>query len=47
MSLALVGKHSLDELERMAKEHFHDIFNKNLVQPDYDSEEVFNKEFSF
>lgn len=30
MSLVLVGKHSLDEMERMAKGHFHEVFNKNL-----------------
>jgi insulysin len=47
MSLVLVGKESLDELQKLAIEHFTDIPNKKLPANNFSKEEVFNKEYSF
>lgn len=33
MSLAVLGRESLDELERLAREHFSSVRNKNLQPP--------------
>lgn len=47
MNLVLVGNHSLDELERLAKFHFHDVFNNKTEANDYSNEISFTKEHSW
>lgn len=47
MSLALVGQASLDELEELAVENFHEVINRNLPRKDHSNDIVFDKEHSF
>jgi len=47
MSLVLVGKQSLDELQELAVENFHQIVNKELPVKDWSGETVFDKDHSF
>ena len=47
MSLCLVSRLSLDELEGLVTENFTGVENKNLPVNDFSKEEVFNEEHSF
>ena len=48
MSLALIGYHSMNELEKLAHEHFSDISKKDLPSPNYAAmPPVFDLEHSF
>ena len=47
MSLVLVSRASLDELEALTTENFSAVENKDLPEKDFSEEVVFNKEHSF
>ena len=47
MNLVLVGKQSLDELQKLAEDNFKDVKNQNLTAQSYKNETVFTKEHSF
>jgi secreted Zn-dependent insulinase-like peptidase len=47
MNLVLVGKQSLEELQKIAYENFKDVQNKNLPAVSYKNETVFTREHSF
>jgi len=47
MNLVLVGKQSLDELQKIATENFKDVKNKNLPAVSYKNETIFTREHSF
>lgn len=47
MNLVLVGKQSLDELQKLAEDNFKDIKNQNLTVQNFKNETVFTKDHSF
>lgn len=47
MSLVLVSRASLDELEELVKKNFADVVDKDLPFHDFSGETVFNREHSF
>ena len=47
MNLAIVSKHSVDELQKLAVKHFTGVENRNLPPRDFTNEKVYDLENSF
>jgi insulysin len=42
MNLVMVGRHSLDDLEKLAVDNFSEVVNKNVILKDFSKEEVYD-----
>tara|TARA_B110000285_G_C15096270_1_gene602164 strand:- start:1509 stop:1652 length:144 start_codon:yes stop_codon:yes gene_type:complete len=47
MNLVLVGRHSLDDLEKYATENFSGVENRNLPKVDFTNEKVHDSNSTF